>query len=203
MTNQVVEEGLRARKRAETGASLERAALELVARHGVENVTVDMICDDCMVSPRTFFNYFHSKEGALLGRSPRALTPEARRAFVESTTRDVLGELAALILQPFTETDVATVGLRRQIMGQYPELLQKQIGRITAMESEAVTLVLERFDHAGRVDPVPALLDEARMITALVGAIARYAMFTWLEDEALGPLEAVIARAVDLIRRTG
>jgi AcrR family transcriptional regulator len=60
-------EDRRGRKKCATRQALRLAALRLVAAHGLEQVTVDMIAAAADVSPRTFFNYFPTKEDALLG----------------------------------------------------------------------------------------------------------------------------------------
>ncbi|MGY0071217.1 TetR/AcrR family transcriptional regulator [Streptomyces sp. QTS137] len=56
------EGGLRGRKKRATRAALTAAAVRLAAEHGVENVTVDAISEAVGVSPRTFFNYFDSRD---------------------------------------------------------------------------------------------------------------------------------------------
>jgi len=58
---------LRERKRAETRDRLETAAVTLVQKNGIEHTTIDAICESADVSTRTFFNYFDSKEDAILG----------------------------------------------------------------------------------------------------------------------------------------
>ncbi|WP_417801251.1 TetR/AcrR family transcriptional regulator [Streptomyces chlorus] len=60
------EGGLRGRKKRETRAALVAAAVRLAAEHGAENVTVDAISEAVGVSPRTFFNYFDSRDEAFV-----------------------------------------------------------------------------------------------------------------------------------------
>ena len=62
--------GLRERKRAQTRHRLEEAAIGLALRDGLDKVTIDAISERADVSPRTFFNYFDSKEDAILGVRP-------------------------------------------------------------------------------------------------------------------------------------
>src|SRR5579872_3259064 len=74
---------LRERKKLATRRLLRRAALGLVAERGLANVTVEDIAEAAEVSPRTFFNYFPSKEAVLFGGDPDRAA--ALRAAIVST----------------------------------------------------------------------------------------------------------------------
>jgi AcrR family transcriptional regulator len=58
--------GLRERKKAATRLAISRAALKVAVERGVNGLTTDAIAEAADVAPRTFRNYFASKEDALL-----------------------------------------------------------------------------------------------------------------------------------------
>jgi AcrR family transcriptional regulator len=196
-------EGLRARKRAAARSAIERTALDLALEHGYENVTVEMICEASTVSQRTFFNYFGSKEGAILGSAPRKLSDEAAAAFVATDSPRVLTDLVRLILSSLdVQPDPERFRLRRQVFAQSPELMGKQLERITELEAQAVQLVLDRFAHQGRtVETTPDLEDEARMTVSLVVSVMRYTMQSWVRGGSTGDRMGMVEKAVELIGR--
>lgn len=81
-------EGLRERKKRERGQALRRAAIDLALEKGYHNVTVEDICERCGVSRRTFFNYYSSKEEALLGRADTVFDEEDQPAIAEFEAGD-------------------------------------------------------------------------------------------------------------------
>ena len=61
--------GLRETKKRQTRSDISAAATDLVAQHGIDGTTVEMIAERAGVSPRTFFNYFETKAEAVLARA--------------------------------------------------------------------------------------------------------------------------------------
>ena len=77
------EQGLRERKKRARRAALIDAAQQLVAAHGLDAVTVEMISAEAGVSARTFFNYFETKDDAVLGAEEFSLSDDDIRTFVD------------------------------------------------------------------------------------------------------------------------
>ena len=120
--------GLRERKKAQTRQALTAAAIRLsVERGSPDRVTIEEISEAADVSARTFFNYFSSKEEAILGvdpdrraqlRSELELRPadetpiEALRAALHAGSEDfeVNGELWAQRLQLVREHPALSSG---------------------------------------------------------------------------------------------
>src|SRR5271165_5864259 len=67
------EGGRRDRKKQATRQALRSAALELVAERGFAHVTIEDIAEAADVATRTFFNYFPSKESAVIGADPERI----------------------------------------------------------------------------------------------------------------------------------
>lgn len=77
--------GLREAKKARTRAGLARAALQLVAEEGLHATTVEAIAARADVSPRTFFNYFDSKDEAVVHLGADRFRRLMLRLFADTT----------------------------------------------------------------------------------------------------------------------
>jgi len=64
--NDASTEGLRERKRRETGYRIAETAVRLFLANGFEGTTLDVIASESGISRRTFFSYFKSKDDILL-----------------------------------------------------------------------------------------------------------------------------------------
>jgi AcrR family transcriptional regulator len=197
-------DGLRERKRAATQAAIERAAINLALEHGYDNVTVDMICESTMVSQRTFFNYFGSKEGVILGVIPPLPSGQQIDAFVQTTGTDVLGDFLALVMAWISaqEPDADLMMARRKVIMHTPELLSKQTARMAEFEEQLVAIVLTRYKDQGRTFAAdPDLEDEARMVVSLSTGVMRYVMRQRFSTVPAASTQELLRKSIRLIHR--
>ncbi len=194
----------RDRKRAATRLAIRRAAIGLALSHGYEKVTVEMICVASMVSQRTFFNYFGSKEGVYLSPGQSQPAPELLTSFVQGAGDGVFGDLFTMIAGTMVDNgaDLELFRDRHQLIHQTPELLNQEKARFSAAEETFVGYVMARYRFQGRsVTETPDLEDEARMVVALVVGAMRYAMQKWVAGNFTDTREDLLRSASELIRR--
>lgn len=158
-------EGLRERKKRERGQALRQAALDLALENGYANVTVEDICERCGVSRRTFFNYFSSKEEALLGRADTVFDDEDQPDIAAFEAGGPDGRLLS-DLQHLLASVVRTRLNKREEMHQYhllmkqdPSLMQVQMSRMGNNERLFREMIQRRLD-GGATDSGTSATDE-------------------------------------------
>lgn len=131
-----------------------------------------------MVSQRTFFNYFGSKEGVILGASAPKLSDTELARFIAAPTPDVLGDLVSIMALALSEHELDRTLMRGRldVISRTPELFARQMARMTEHEERLTHLVLQRFRAQGRDAAASDVHDEARMVVVLAGAVMRYSM---------------------------
>ena len=193
--------GLRERKKLATSRALREAAVRLTLERGLENVTVEAISAEAEVSPRTFFNYFATKEDALLDGVPVSLDEEARAAFVAGGPTGVFTEdlgsllMASLLVSGDLGRQRADIALRRQLVDREPHLLPGLLGRFHDVERSVAAAMAER-------EGVPA--DDTRSQVAAAAAMSamRHAM-RMVPEQAEDGIDALRVHLEEAFRTLG
>ena len=168
---------LRERKKLATRRTLRRVALDLVSQRGFAQVTVEDIAEAADVSPRTFFNYFPSKEAVLFGTSPdqfEAVRAGIRDAAPGESALTALGIVVVAEARSWAE-ELAELGgdaagwLHRIKSAQVdPHLRAAHAAHLAASERQMAEALAERLGTDPDRDPYPALL--AATATAVLRA---------------------------------
>ncbi|MCD2186563.1 TetR/AcrR family transcriptional regulator [Actinomycetospora soli] len=174
-----VELGRRERKKLATRAALSEAAVALSLEHGLEHVTIEQIADAADVSLRTFFNYFSSKEEAVVaGDSARgdALVELVRE---RPAAESVLTALRTAVVEHVDELagDDQLDALR--MMRRTPSLLPHQLAAYAARERELAVVIAERLGERLPDDGSVGL--RAALAAAVVMAGVRVVMQRWTD----------------------
>lgn len=182
--------GLRERKRRATRRAILIAAIRAVRDRGLDGATVDEISRIADVSPRTFFNYFPSKEDAILGDPPDLALEEAGE-FVDDRGPLLPGlarVIAASVVAVSDDPEVAI--LRKKIVTTHPELGMRRMARVERFELDLTDLVRRRLlsQWPDLASDDRELTQRARLTALVAIAAMRHAWHGWIDgrdDESI------------------
>jgi AcrR family transcriptional regulator len=180
--------GLRERKRLATRQAIQRAVLRLALERGLEHVTIEEVSREADISPRTFFNYYVSKEAAIAGDSPDFLDDEQLAAFVAGgPTGDLLRDLGDLLADAADHASDSreTITLRRDLHTRYPHLFALRMAGMKAFEDDLAKVVALRLvnDHPELEKDPEMLASRARLVTLVAFGALRHAWTCWADAD--------------------
>jgi AcrR family transcriptional regulator len=186
---------LRERKKLATRHELRRVTFRLVAEHGFSNVTVEEIAEAANVSPRTFFNYFPSKEAVLFGADPDravatrdAIVHQAPGEPVVNVLRAVMTSQAREVAAEFTELGGDPVDWlgRMRAARTDPHLRAAHAAQMAVVERAMAEAIAERLGTDLERDPYPGLL------AAMATGVFRSSMTFWGATGGTVPLDHLV-----------
>jgi AcrR family transcriptional regulator len=194
--------GLRERNRLTTMKQLHAAAKALALNDGLAAATVEAITEQAGVSKRTFFNYYASKEDAILGTFAPTVPEAALTRFFDDDSADSFTRTVHLIVAIIRSTvpDGASFDDRRVLVARFPELRARLGQHVAAAERLIEATLEERLVLSAQAQPVPAA-DATRALLMLAGTVLR---FVYTRDPgALGPEDddAAIDAAIATFRK--
>lgn len=169
--------GLRERKKQATRAAIVKVAQDLTLEHGFNGFTVEQLCESVGISRRTFFNYFASKEDAVLGWDGGDFPEDLQTEFVaQRSAEHHPGQLSSSLLQDLLTMFAETTNrlprtpeehrkLHKVILSE-PQLLAKALDSFEKREQTLRDLIAKRES----CEPEDL---RVQMAVVLVGAILR------------------------------
>jgi len=173
---------LRERNRLDTWALIHNAASSLALEEGLTHATVEAIAESAGVSKRTFFNYFATKEDAVLGIQAPTLTADAEIAFRVNEGSDLFGRTVHLMVAVIRSMfpDDSFTAQRKELSMQFPELRKRMFEHVGAAEQLVESVLMERYnDHDAVRAGLPAGRESATALLMLAGTVMR---FTYKRD---------------------
>ncbi|NUP47807.1 MAG: TetR/AcrR family transcriptional regulator [Catenulispora sp.] len=165
--------GLRERKKQATREALREAALRLAVERGPDQVRVEEIAEAAGVSPRTYNNYFASREQAIVA----AITADREaRIAAAVTARPATTRLADAVTEAVVEQYTDTGEQAREtllLITAKSALRDAFLDAAAGIEPPLTTVIAERL---GDTDPCTA-----RVLAASVAAAVRIALENWLQ----------------------
>lgn len=199
--------GLRERKRRATRAAIERAAIALVGELGYDSVTVALICERADVSQGTFFNYFPTKDAAIVGIGEYDLdVASVHAAFDRLMPCSMFHAALSLFLEVVDsfdwESDVAAQ--RVALVKDTPALMRLFLDNTFVFVidfREIVGAYLEANPAVRACPDALSVAEEANIVVSEALEAAKFALYRVADDPASGlpracDVEAVIRRIV-------
>ena len=180
---------------ARTREELTRTARRLTAQRGLTGFTVEELCEEVGISRRTFFNYFHSKDDAIVGRSEDGFSAAAEEAFLSSERRGrgsvgpaLLGELLEL-----STGEIERVGASPAEVGAFIAAVAKEPQLLTRLMQSGgdrlryITELVERREGLPPGDPA------AKAAVLVAGSLLQSASERFFAPENTIPFRDLIA----------
>lgn len=187
--------GRRDRKRLATHHALRSCALDLVARRGLDKVTVEDIADAADVSVRTFFNHFPTKEDAVIGFDVDQ-ADSLRQAVLDRPGDEPPMQALHMVMRGLAEEMAAgdTDWRRRmEIASKIPALAPRLLASFAACERALVEAVSQRIEPVGDLRPLLAALSSV--------AALRAAVLLWYDTGRQGSLPDLVDEAFTLLEQ--
>jgi AcrR family transcriptional regulator len=182
---------LRERKKDATRQALREAALRLAMDHGPENVRVDDIAESAGVSPRTYNNYFSSREQAIVA----AVTADREARVAAAVAAAPVGvRLSAAVTEAIVAQYTDPGGGDRAVLTlitAHPALREAFLGATADLTDPLGAVLAARLGDSGG--------QAAEVLSASVAAAVRIALRRWLRPAGSG-LVVLSGSLPDLLR---
>jgi TetR/AcrR family transcriptional regulator, regulator of mycofactocin system len=184
----------RGRRPSTTHAEVERAALELFARDGFEQTTMDDIADALGIGRRTLFRYFPSKNDIVWGDFELVLDRLGRLLYATPRDVPIMRALADAIIESnrYPPDQLAGLRIRMTLITTVPALQAHSMLRYRAWRQVVAEFVADRRGESPD-DLVPQTIGYALLGTST-------AAFAHWVDNPDEDLDASLAQAYGILR---
>jgi AcrR family transcriptional regulator len=178
----------RQRKRILTHRAIQAAALSAVLEVGLDGATVEEICRRAGISQRSFFNYFATKEDALIE------LPIVSQAAIDDFLHGqgpLIEDLVTLVSTAADQvtSDLEMIAMRRKLVRDYPQLVGRRFAGMHEFEELVEGLVQQRLASRDAAED----RDQALLLGIAAAAALRLGWRIWLDR---GDPETLVANDI-------
>ncbi|MCL1872049.1 MAG: TetR/AcrR family transcriptional regulator [Promicromonosporaceae bacterium] len=192
------EPGLRERKKLARRGAIVDAAQRLVLADGLDAVTVEMISSAVGISARTFFNYFDTKDDAVLGLEHVHIDTDAAGEFAAGgPTGHLMTDLELIVASVLRSVspDEGRAKRAHEIARTHARLLHRQVIWMERHKAQLTDL----FAARRAADPGGVPVDD-ETLAMIVVVLLRAASVAWERDGYAGDATAHLPQAVAGLR---
>jgi AcrR family transcriptional regulator len=186
--------GLREQKKLATRDALSSAAWHMMVEQGIEAVTPESVAEVAGVSPRTFRNYFASREEAILDEMVRRGSSILDEIGARPADEPLWDCLMAVL------PDVALIGSREdfavmmRVCQENPAMLAQHLVVFERSEAALVEVIAQRTGTDAKDDLAP------RLVAATTLAVVRTAIEVWAQTQTDTTLADLIREGLAQLR---
>lgn len=189
---------IRERRKAETARGLKDAARRLTIERGLSGFTIEELCEEVGVSRRTFFNYFASKENAIMGVPVDADESGAAERFAAAGSRGfgrLVDDLLELHLDRWAFGGITAEEVHQLFTAfeREPRLLHHMLELASRGERDDIELVERR-------EGLPAGDLRAAAAVQLVGAVLRASAEEFFRSDDGEDFPTLMRQRLDAVR---
>ncbi|MFI5801167.1 TetR/AcrR family transcriptional regulator [Streptomyces sp. NPDC051677] len=174
-----VEVSLRERKKLATRAALSHAAWTLMVEQGLDAATPEAIAEAADVSPRTFRNYFVSREEAILAGLVRQGT-SLIDAMQARPSDEPLWDSLTQILPSFVDSFIGErddIAVLMRVVGDNPGMRAQHLVTYERVNLQLAELIAERTGTDAERDMAP------RLLASVLAAVLRTSVEIWAKGQ--------------------
>jgi AcrR family transcriptional regulator len=181
-----------------TAEQLTTVSRRLTAERGLSGFTVEELCEEVGISRRTFFNYFPSKEDAVIGGEQDEDLEHFAAEFLARGSRGwgaVIDDLLDLVIAQFERADINPESHAQLVAAieREPKLLSRFLGAGRQRERQVAELIAER-------ESVPATDPNAAAVVSLLATILRSGGEQYLDPTNTQTFGDILEHSLDAIR---
>ena len=189
---------VRQRRMVRTAEQLTSVSRRLTAEHGLNGFTVEQLCDEVGISRRTFFNYFPTKEDAVIGAVHGEEFERFATEFLKRGSRGwsvVIDDLIELVTIQFERTDLSPESHAQLVAAieREPKLLARFIGAGRERERQAIEMIAAR-EGADLDDP------RAEAIVGILSTLLRTTGERYLDPTNTHNFSTILDAALNAVR---